>query len=159
MIPHFKELEQIRALFVLISSTEREFWSSQVDYSEVEDYFQRPEDLKNRASFVKSLESCLSLFLAARFEKGLAEEVRKLERFNALRLKFGELGDRSWDSLFGVLSSIDFSYSLLLGSDRQAILQLKIAGKSSPSFRREGARLAVEAYLGRCFKSSHYLPS
>lgn len=125
----------------------------------MEDYYHRTEDLKGRTGFIKSLESCFGLFLASRFEKGLAEEAKKLEKFLSLRQKFGELGDRRWDSLFSVLSSIDFSYSLLLGRDKEEIVQLKIAGKNSPGFKKEGAKLAIEAYLERCFKSSHYLPS
>ena len=125
----------------------------------MEDYYHQAEDPKGRGSFIKSLEGCFGLFLAARFEKALAEEVRKLERFVSLRQKFNELGGRNWDSLFSVLSSIDFSYSLLLGRAKEEVLQLKIAAKNSPGFRKEGAKLAIQAYLDRCFNSSYYLPS
>ena len=42
IIPHFRQLEQIRSMFLLIDSTETTFWSNQVDYDELQDFFHRP---------------------------------------------------------------------------------------------------------------------
>lgn len=58
-----------------------------------------------------------------------------------------------------MLSSIDFSYSLLMGKAKEEIVQLKIAAKNIPSFKKDGAKLAIQSYLDRSFKSSYYLPS
>lgn len=96
------------------------------------------------------------MFINSRFQQGLAEDIKKLERFISLKQKFSFFGEKDWKSLFQVLSSIDFSYGLLYASQAQTILQIKIAGKNASNFKKEGAKLLLENYLTRTFKSSYY---
>ena len=67
IIPFFRELENIYELVEKINQSERIFWQDNVDFQEVEDYYHREEDLKDRNNFIKSLENCFSMFMGSRF--------------------------------------------------------------------------------------------
>lgn len=106
VIPFFRELEQIQEMFDKIYLSEKMFWKENVDFQEIEDYYHREEDLKDRTNFIKSLENCFSMYLGSRFGAKLGEVVKNLDRLKSVKGSFMSLGEKNWNSLFKILAII-----------------------------------------------------
>lgn len=138
----------MKELFAKINTSEHNFWSSQVDFGEVEDFFHRNEDSKDRANLIKSLENSFVMFANENFGTPLSDEIKKLDRFQALKAKFNELGSKNWESLFGVLQLVELNYSLLYKKGgKDEILQIFIGNRNGNEFRKEGNKKCITNYL------------
>ena len=121
IIPFFRELESIYELVEKINLSEKTFWQDNVDFQQVEDYYHREEDLKDRNNFIKSLENCFSMFMGSRFGAKLGQIVKNLEKFKTMKGLFLSLGEKNWNNLFKILAIIQRNYSIILNSRGQVL--------------------------------------